>query len=112
MCRDTHVLGKALGQLNQWCLARTRVRLIVWNGIERSEWQGEMVWVGDETRFQDSLGVLQLEFSPSLFEDVSIERFEASITVKCERSPDGDNIEISNLESHTAFTSSEPRAVN
>ena len=100
---DQATIDAAMDQFEYWRSNRTPVYVAVRHENDWMDLEGKITEVGEFVRFQDELGVVKLAFLPQMFIDVSVETGKLSTTVKCERSPYGPNLEISDIQRRPKF---------
>jgi hypothetical protein len=97
----------AYRQLREWCKRDILVFLTISNGGTDSEWFGRITSAEELIFFEDLLGIFSLKFSLAVFSKVCLDSNDSEVTVKCLESPDGDNIEICNVQSGRDVTQKE-----
>jgi len=95
---DQPSINAAMQQFTLWREAKARVYVAVLQNSELMDVEGKIVEVGKYIRFEDDLGVVKLSFLPHMFVDVAVISDAGGTTVKCQQSPLGPDLEISDVQ--------------
>jgi hypothetical protein len=106
---DQQIIDAAMGLFGEWCSTKKPVYVAVQHEQEGTDLEGLITEVGEYVRFQDTTGVYKVAFLPHMFVHVSVSVSERGTTVKCEQSPYGPDIEISDFQRRPAFAELEAR---
>src|SRR3954466_11523555 len=106
---DRQIIDAAMGLFGELCSAKKPVYVAVQHEQEGADLEGLITEVGEYVRFQDATGIYKIAFLPHMFVHVSVFVNERGTTVKCEQSPYGPVIEISDFRRRVAFADVDAR---
>jgi hypothetical protein len=100
---DGGIIEAAMEQLERWRSSKQSVYVAIRHGEEWADLEGTIAAIDRFVRFQDALAVYKIDFLPHMFVHVSVESSDEGTTIKCEQSPYGVNIEISDIQRRLSF---------
>jgi hypothetical protein len=106
---DQDIIDAAMGLFEAWRSAKKPVYVAVQYEQEATDLEGLLVEVGEYVRFQDTTGIYKMAFLPHMFVHVSVSVNERGTTIKCEQSPYGPDIEISDFQRRPPFAEVDAR---
>jgi hypothetical protein len=106
---DDQQIDATMGLFREWCSTKKPVYVALQHEQEATDLEGLILEVGEYVRFQDTTGIYKLAFLPHMFVHVSVSANERGTTIRCEQSPYGPDIEISDFQRRPAFAEVDAR---